>query len=233
MVVKANFLKRLTREIEEINENSSTHRIYAHVDNPETLDGLKILLIGPNDSPYYGGFFLFSVVIPDQYPFIPPVVNFLTPNRFPKCRVHPNLYANGKVCLSILNTWEDREWVPVYSLEKLFLTIQGLMDDNPIAHEPSQEHIKKTNPMARDYTLIALQRVLSVCVSKIWDHPNLPPPFLEIIKKFYRDEGGLYLKQVEQLKEYEGKTLKCMHGEEVIIYEQLKKDLSDMLLEHF
>jgi len=228
-MVKPNFRKRLLKEIEEINENSSNYNIYAHVDDPETLKGLKVLLIGPENSPYHGGFFLFSITIPDRYPFVPPIVNFLTPSRFPRCRIHPNLYADGKVCLSILNTWGGKEWVPVYSLEKIFLTIQGLLDDNPVIHEPGQERVKKTSEQGKSYVLVALQRVLDVGVLSILEHPDLPLPFHNVVQKFLRKHGEIYLKQVEALEESEGMTVNCFHGDETIRYNELKNNLIHLL----
>ena len=61
-------------------------------------------MIGPDNTPYSYGFYLFNIFIPEEYPFKPPTVKIYTQNEN-KTRFNPNLYVNGKVCLSILNTW--------------------------------------------------------------------------------------------------------------------------------
>lgn len=218
------FNRKILKEVKEINDNGAPLGIYAHLDQDDT-NSLKILLIGPEDSPYYGGFFLFTVKFPDQFPFVPPLVNFVTPKRHSGCRVHPNLYQEGKVCLSMLNTWGGKEWSPVLTLEKIFLTIQGLLDDNPITNEPGHENVKKTSKEGRDYYLVALNRTLRVGVLEMFTHPDLPAPFLEIMKRNVKENGKKYLEQVEILKDVDEKTVNCFHGSEKVNYQKLKNDL--------
>lgn len=59
------------------------------------------LIVGPADTPYEGGLFYFIMKCPTDYPIHPPKVKLLTTNGG-KVRFNPNLYENGKVCLSIL-----------------------------------------------------------------------------------------------------------------------------------
>ena len=43
-------------------------------------------------------------------------------------RFGPNLYADGKVCLSLLGTWDGPKWNPKHSsLYQLLISIQGLI----------------------------------------------------------------------------------------------------------
>jgi len=223
-MVRPNIKKKILNEINEINDNAQHLGIYAFI-NGEEIDSLKVLIIGPEDSPYYGGFFLFKVTFPEQFPFLPPHVKFITPNRYNGCRVHPNLYQDGKVCLSILNTWGGKEWSPVLTLEKIFLTIQGLLDNNPVANEPNQEHVKKDSLAGRGYYLVALYRTLTVGVLSMFSHPELPPPFLSLMRGFVRDKAKNYLDQADQLQDKEGQNIKCFHGNETIAYSKLKNDL--------
>ena len=67
---------------------------------------LSVLIIGPFDTPYEGGFFQFLLRFPPNYPFSPPRVKFLTTGDG-TVRFNPNLYRNGKVCLSTLG-YEER-----------------------------------------------------------------------------------------------------------------------------
>ena len=56
-----------------------------------------------------------------------------------KYRLNPNLYAEGKVCLSLLGTWSGPGWVPGKStLLQVLVSIQAMiLCEEPIANEPS------------------------------------------------------------------------------------------------
>lgn len=53
-----------------------------------------------------------------------------------KVRFNPNLYANGRVCLSILGTWSGPQWTPAMNLYSVVLSIQSLLNKNPFYNEP-------------------------------------------------------------------------------------------------
>ena len=59
------------------------------------------LVIGPRGTPYAGGFFYFLISFTPEYPIKPPHVVLMTTGNG-RVRFNPNLYGNGKVCLSIL-----------------------------------------------------------------------------------------------------------------------------------
>ena len=102
------YLKRLIKDIEELNKNNlHKHNIY-HQTYDDQINHLKILIIGTNNTPYEYGYYFFDINIPDDYPFSPPKVIYKTQNN--KTRFNPNLYINGKVCLSIINTWSGPKW---------------------------------------------------------------------------------------------------------------------------
>ena len=78
------------------------------------LDKLRVLIIGPEDTPYANGCFVFDLSLGNDYPNAPPKVQFLTTSSFmspantlanKNIRFNPNLYECGKVCLSLLGTW--------------------------------------------------------------------------------------------------------------------------------
>src|SRR5690349_4208840 len=70
--------------------------------------------IKPSDGLYSGALFLFTVEVPNTYPYDPPrvICNTLV--------YHPNIDWEGKVCLNILR----QDWMPVLSLGSV---IFGLM----------------------------------------------------------------------------------------------------------
>jgi ubiquitin-conjugating enzyme E2 Z len=62
-----------------------------------------------------------------------------------RTRFNPNIYAAGKVCLSILGTWRGErgeEWSSAQGLESILISIQSLMSSNPYENEPGFEQIK-------------------------------------------------------------------------------------------
>uniref|UniRef100_A0A0G4HYP7 Ubiquitin-conjugating enzyme E2 Z n=1 Tax=Chromera velia CCMP2878 TaxID=1169474 RepID=A0A0G4HYP7_9ALVE len=121
------------------------------------------LLIGPEDTPYAGGFFHFLVNAPDNYPHEPPRVKLLTTDGN-SVRFNPNLYANGKVCLSILNTWSGPAWTAVQTVGSVLLSIQSLMNSKPLHNEPGFENEERHPGDAERYNEIIRHETLRVAV---------------------------------------------------------------------
>ncbi|KAK3705920.1 hypothetical protein LTR37_013073 [Vermiconidia calcicola] len=105
------------------------------------LDVMKIIIVGPKGTPYENGLFEFHLLCPIEYPNKPPMMQFMTTGGGAH-GFNPNLYNNGKVCLSLLGTWNDgRPWTPGESmLLQLFVSIQSMIFcDEPICNEPGDE----------------------------------------------------------------------------------------------
>lgn len=80
------------------------------------------MIVGPTDSPYAGGMFNLEIHFPSDYPFKPPKVVFKTKIY------HPNVSANGAICLDILKD----QWSPALTIGKVLLSICSLLTDaNP------------------------------------------------------------------------------------------------------
>ena len=67
-----------------------------------------------------------------------------------KTRIHPNIYVGGhkngrKVCLSILGTWNGPKWTTVMDISTVLITIQSLLDNNPLCHEPGFSSPSRNN----------------------------------------------------------------------------------------
>ena len=104
---------------------------------------IQVLIVGPENTPYENGCFLFDIYIPDNYPSVPPLVNLQT-TGYGKIRFNPNLYNCGKVCLSILGTWSgsvQEKWNENTStLLQVLVSIQSLIFvENPYFNEPGYE----------------------------------------------------------------------------------------------
>mmetsp|Transcript_25936 Transcript_25936/g.32338 ORF Transcript_25936/g.32338 Transcript_25936/m.32338 type:complete len:639 (-) Transcript_25936:58-1974(-) len=106
----------------------------------DRMDILKALIIGPEDSPYANGCFEFDILLPGDYPQRPPEVKFVTTGGG-TVRFNPNLYQCGKVCLSLLGTWQGPGWDPqTSSLLQVLVSIQSLIFvPDPYFNEPGYE----------------------------------------------------------------------------------------------
>lgn len=82
----------------------------------------QAVIVGPENTPFEGGMFKLSIAFPNDYPFKPPVVKFLTKIY------HPNINDVGHICLNILGA----QWSPALSVAKVLLSICALMcEPNP------------------------------------------------------------------------------------------------------
>ena len=107
-------------------------------------------IIGPEKTPYESGVFKLEILFPNNYPFKPPKIKFIT-------RIfHPNINRYGNICLDIL----DKQWSPALTINKVLLSISSLLSD-PNADDPLDvraaqlynENREEFNQIARTYTL--------------------------------------------------------------------------------
>lgn len=93
----------------------------------------NLMIIGPDDTLYEGGFFNAKLEFPADFPNAPPVMTFTTPIW------HPNVYEDGKVCISILHPpGEDRfnehesateRWRPILGVESIIVSVISMLSD--------------------------------------------------------------------------------------------------------
>lgn len=139
-------VKRIHKDIREYTKsNLNEQGIFCVFDENDMLH-VRVMIVGPEDTPYAYGYYLFDVHFPANYPFEPPKVAYMT--RRGRTRFHPNLYANSKVCLSILNTWSGPGWTSAQTLCSVLLTIQSILTKDPLTNEPGFE-VRKTHSEKR------------------------------------------------------------------------------------
>src|ERR1051326_8181095 len=116
---------RITRELGEIQRGPDLSLAIACRDID--VRHVRAMIIGPPETPYEFGFFEFQVKFSKEYPTKAPSVNAITTNGG-RTRFNPNIYGNGKVCLSILGTWRGEpgeEWSSAQGLESILISIQS------------------------------------------------------------------------------------------------------------
>jgi len=93
----------------------------------------EILIMGPDGTLYEGGFFKARLVFPKDFPNMPPTMTFSSEMW------HPNIYKDGKVCISILhppgedalNPGESAEerWRPILGVEQILVSVISMLND--------------------------------------------------------------------------------------------------------
>lgn len=100
------------------------------------IDLLRAVIIGPAGTPYHDGLFFFDIVLPCDYPKQPPKVYYHSHGY----RLNPNLYADGTLCLSLINTWSGskaEKWSQGSTILQILVSIQGLvLNERPYFNEP-------------------------------------------------------------------------------------------------
>ena len=150
-VISKNTQKRLLKDVVDILKNPLTDQgIYYLHDEENFLNGYA-MIIGPEDTPYENGIYLFNFHFPTNYPYSPPILTYLTNDG--STRFNPNLYRSGKVCLSILNTWKGEQWTSCQTIRTVLLTLITVLNDTPLINEPGikkgHRDVKKYNECIR------------------------------------------------------------------------------------
>ncbi|XP_037398087.1 baculoviral IAP repeat-containing protein 6 isoform X3 [Pygocentrus nattereri] len=180
---------------------SSSSSVFVRCDE-ERLDIMKVLITGPADTPYANGCFEFDVYFPQDYPNSPPLVNLETTGGH-SVRFNPNLYNDGKVCLSILNTWHGRpeeKWNPqTSSFLQVLVSVQSLiLVAEPYFNEPGYERSRGTpsgTQSSREYDGNIRQATVKWAMLEQIRNPS--PCFKEVIHKHF------YLKRAEIMAQCE------------------------------
>ncbi|CAG8543707.1 8416_t:CDS:10 [Paraglomus brasilianum] len=120
----------LAKQFKELSTNPVPgFTVALHDDNVFEWD---VGIIGAPATIYEGGYFKATMKFPKDYPFNPPTFKFN--NSF----FHPNVYADGNLCISILHppvddptsgeTAEER-WNPTQTVESILISIVSLLAD--------------------------------------------------------------------------------------------------------
>ncbi|RLV84126.1 Ubiquitin-conjugating enzyme [Meyerozyma sp. JA9] len=125
-------VKRINKELEECRQDTHSG-ISLSLNNESDLTHLTGYFKGPPGTPYEGGVFSVDINIPNEYPFKPPVMKFLTKVY------HPNISSvTGAICLDILKD----AWTPIYTLKSCLISLQSLLQ-SPEPNDPQDAEVAK------------------------------------------------------------------------------------------
>jgi len=193
---------RLAQELADLSNAlpcDHTNAIFVRVDRSR-VDLMKGIIMGASNTPYAHGAYEFDIFLDNNYPRDPPKFNLITTGKG-QVRFNPNLYACGKVCLSLLGTWRGNateNWDPkISTILQVFLSIQAIiMSEEVYFNEPGFENEAGTPEGEKKNEGYAnIVRYSNIKFATIDQIKNPSKGFETVIKRHF------YIKKPEILKE--------------------------------
>lgn len=140
----ADFMRRITKE-HKIMHSSLPDGIFVRTWESR-LDLLRVLIVGPLDTPYEFAPFVVDLHFGPTFPISPPDAFFHSWTGG-LGRINPNLYEDGKICLSLLGTWDGDERNEEWSCKRstilqILVSLMGLV----LVKEPYYSKYLATTP---------------------------------------------------------------------------------------
>jgi ubiquitin-protein ligase len=228
IVISKQSIQRLLKDVRDIIKNPLNENgiFYIH-DDEDMLKGYA-LIIGPSDTPYFGGYYFFEFKYPPDYPHSPPHVTYCTNGE--NIRFNPNLYSSGKVCISLLNTWRGEQWTSCQTISTVLLNLCTLLNDDPLLNEPG---VTNTHHDYQKYNKIIQYKNIDIAVLKIFNkHPGVYMNKFEhfyptVREHFFKNKDEIQKILEQKLKEFPDidKLTTGLYGMSVVIdYEKLYKE---------
>ncbi|XP_053970157.1 (E3-independent) E2 ubiquitin-conjugating enzyme UBE2O isoform X1 [Anastrepha ludens] len=196
----------------------------------DRIDLLSVMIEGPKKTPYEDGLFFFDIQLGPDYPKSPPLCHYIS---YCSDRLNPNLYEDGKVCVSLLGTWAGRDsevWGPNSTLLQVIVSIQGLiLVPEPYFNEAGydkQKGSQQGSENSRMYNEMVIIKMVQSSTKLLQQPPEL---FRREIYEHWKQRGFLMYERIKGWMELSkstpnnqnevGKT-KCAVEEEVYQPEQ-------------
>lgn len=174
------------------------------------LDLLSVMIEGPKKTPYEDGLFLFDIQLGQDYPSVPPLCHYIS---YCSDRLNPNLYEDGKVCVSLLGTWSGRGtemWGPNSTLLQVIVSIQGLiLVDEPYYNEAGYEKQrgsqqgKENSRMYNEMVILKLVQSMSKMIA------NPPEIFNAQILAHFRERGSCMQHRIKNWMDISNEANRC------------------------
>ncbi|XP_047965318.1 probable ubiquitin-conjugating enzyme E2 23 [Salvia hispanica] len=178
----------------DILQNNLPEGIYVRV-YEDRMDLLRAVIVGAYGTPYQDGLFFFDFHLPPEYPDVPPSAYYHSGGW----RINPNLYEEGKVCLSLLNTWTGRGnevWDPsTSSILQVLVSLQGLvLNAKPYFNEAGYDKQVGTAEGEKNSLSYNENTFLLNCKMMMYLMRRPPKDFEELVVEHFRKRGSYILK---------------------------------------
>lgn len=120
-------LKRLMRELKSLKDYTE----FSCAPSDDNIMKWDVIIYGPMETAYEGGIFRAEMIFSDKYP------NKAPSFRFTSVITHPNIYKDGRVCISILHEGVDEfgyesiseRWNPQQGISSILLSIISILGE--------------------------------------------------------------------------------------------------------
>ncbi|KAL0412378.1 UNVERIFIED_CONTAM: putative ubiquitin-conjugating enzyme E2 23 [Sesamum radiatum] len=175
-------------------QNNLPEGIYVRV-YEDRMDLLRAVIVGAYGTPYQDGLFFFDFHLPTEYPDVPPSAYYHSGGW----RINPNLYEEGKVCLSLLNTWTGRGnevWDPsTSSILQVLVSLQGLvLNSKPYFNEAGYDKQVGTAEGEKNSLSYNENTFLLNCKTMMYLMRKPPKDFEELVLEHFGKRGRYILK---------------------------------------
>jgi len=197
VIISKDTFRRLVKDVKDIIVNPLiSHGIYYIHNEDDMLNG-KALIIGPSETPYENGYYLFNFKFPSNYPHSPPIVTFRTNDGH--TRFNPNLYVQGKVCISILNTWQGEQWTGCQTISSILLALCTLLNNTPLLNEPGIT--EKHTDFLNYNTIITYKNFETAILHVLTNEYTIEKfsMFTDIINMHFREKFEENIKRINEL----------------------------------
>ncbi|ELA46231.1 hypothetical protein VCUG_02277 [Vavraia culicis subsp. floridensis] len=143
--------RRLMKDLKDL-ERTKSRTVFAAPLQDDILTWCA-LIIGPKDTPFEDATFSMTMAFDESYPCTPPTCKFISKVY------HPNIYANGDLCLDILTN----RWSPTFNVMTILMSVQSMLND-PNVHSPA--NLEAANLFDNDKKCYV--RRVRDCVEKSW-----------------------------------------------------------------
>jgi ubiquitin-protein ligase len=173
--------QRLPSDFKEITcPTSCLEGVLAELINPADLTKWRVYIQAPTETPFEGGIFETNITFPPEYPMLPPEMIFISE------MFHPNVYPDGKVCISILHppgkdAFNDQEraeerWMPAHTPLSIFNCFMTLLEE-PNIYSPANLDASNMWRDRRDEFLNKAKEIVELA------RKNLPQDIVEKLPK--------------------------------------------------
>jgi len=172
---------KIVKDLKSIQEEPVEGVFCEFVDESDVFEW-RIFFEGPEGTPYQGGIFEARMKFPDDYPMAPPTLTILSEFW------HPNVYKDGRVCISILHSpgndpmsgeLPEERWMPTQTVSTIMLSFQSMLSDPNLAspanldaslmyRDKKQEFVEKTGKLVQAANMRVPQYV-------VIPHPDTDP----------------------------------------------------------
>ncbi|KAK7088792.1 probable ubiquitin-conjugating enzyme E2 7 [Littorina saxatilis] len=127
----------------------------------------EVVIYGPPDTLYEGGYFKAHLNFPKEYPNRPPKMKFVSDMW------HPNIDQEGNVCISILHEPGDdkygyeqasERWLPIHTVETILVSVISMLADPNDESPANVDAAKMWRAQADDF-----KKRVARCVRKSQD----------------------------------------------------------------